>query len=215
MPKAIKEPESLGERLKERRESLGLTIQVLAQEVQAPQKYIMGLEEDRYEVFSAKIYALGFLKKILGVLNFEGRGEFLKEFSNEWDVQMFRTRKELAPLHENRGEEPLVTPTRLGIAAGVLFLVLFLVFFGFRLTRFVGTPRLVIEEPDNSAAFEGPVIRVKGRTEKESRLTVNGRELKIDEVGNFSEEIELAAGLNSLEFLVQNRFGKESKEVRH
>mgnify|MGYP001570680474 CR=1 FL=1 len=38
---------------------------------------------------------------------------------------------------------------------------------------------------------------------------------KIDELGNFDEKIELLAGRNTLEFLVENRFGRKSTEIRN
>ncbi|KKT72228.1 MAG: hypothetical protein UW69_C0099G0010 [Microgenomates group bacterium GW2011_GWA2_44_7] len=43
---------------------------------------------------------------------------------------------------------------------------------------------------------------------------MNGREITIDGLGNFEENLELAVGLHILEFLSENRFGKVSKEMR-
>ena len=100
-------------------------------------------------------------------------------------------------------------------AIGGIALVVFLFFFGFRLVRFVGTPDFTLEEPRDGVEFIDPIIFVRGRAEKESSLTVNGRELKIDEFGRFDEQIELASGVHTLEFIVKNRFGKITKEIRN
>lgn len=213
-PRTLKESESLGERLKKRRETLNLSEKDLANEVQAPLKYIQGLENDHYDVFSAKVYALGYLKKIMETIAMEDTEQCLKEFSTEWDVRMFRKNKELLPLPENRGEKALVTPMRLGLGVGGIALLAFLFFFGFRLIKFVSTPNFTLDEPKNGVEFTESVISVRGRAEKESSLTVNGRELKIDGEGRFDEKIELASGAHALEFIVQNRFGKITKETR-
>lgn len=215
MIKPKREAETLGERLRKHRESLRLTVKDLADELQAPQKYIQALEEDRFEVFSAKVYGLGYLRKLLPLLSIEDGKAVEREFSNEWDVQMFRDRKELRALPQNRGIRPWITPARLGLGGAGLLLLLFLALLGVRLFRFVGAPSLSLEEPQDRVVLTMPIVRVKGTTEKESKLTVNGRELTIDGAGHFDQEIELSAGLNALEFLVQNRFGKETKIIRY
>lgn len=214
MPRT-KDNDTLGERLRRRREEVGLTPQELAEEVQAPIKFVEGLERDEYDVFPAKVYGLGFLKKILVTLAAEDSDGIIKEFGNEWEVRMFRKQKELMPLPGTRKNFSVVTPARLWLGAGGILLLASLVFFGTRLTRFVGTPGLAIDEPPDSAAYSEPFISVKGKTEKESSLTVNGRELKIDGQGYFDETLELGSGVHSLEFLVKNRFGSERREVRN
>src|SRR3989344_1076848 len=213
MPK-LKEQESLGERLRKRREELEMTIESVAHEVQSPIKYIAALEADNYEAFSVKVYAVGYLKRLCRALTMEDTDRFLKEFGTEWDVRMFRKRQEPMSLPKNRGEEPLITPARLVILTVGIGLVLFLFFFGIRLTRFLGTPTLTLLDPKDREEFSSPVVPVRGTVEKESRLTVNGREIKIDERGRFDEKIELGSGAHSLEFIVESRFGKTTSKVR-
>lgn len=209
------ENETLGSRLQKRREALGLSIKDVADEIQTAQKHVLALEEDNYGVFPAKVYATGFLKKILKLLGNEDVETWLTEFNTEWEVRMFRKEKTVVALPENRGEEPFLTPGRLGLITGGVLLLFFLLFLSSQLVNFVGTPGLSINQPEDQTILTHPLVRVRGKTEKESRLTVNGRELRIDGEGNFDEEIELATGLNALEFLVENRFGKKNKEVRY
>lgn len=209
------ENETLGSRLRKRREALGLSIKDVADEIQTAQKHVLALEEDNYGVFSAKVYATGFLKKILKLLGDEDPETWLTEFNTEWEVRMFRKEKTVVALPENRGEEPFLTPGRLGLITGGVLLLFFLLFLSSQLVNFIGTPGLNINQPEDQTILTHPLVRVSGKTEKESRLTVNGRELRIDGKGNFDEEIELSTGLNALEFLVENRFGKKNKEVRY
>lgn len=213
--KPRKDLETIGERLRKKREALGLSLKEVADELQAPQKYIQALEENAFEMFTAKIYGLGYLRKLTTLLAVEDKSELEQEFSNEWGIRMFQKEKELWPLPQNRGTHPLITPVRLGISMGGVLLLFFLIFLGARLAHFVGTPQLSLLEPHDRVSIDTPVLRIRGSTEKEGRLTVNGRELTIDQVGNFNEEIELAAGLNVLEFIAKNRFGRETREVRY
>lgn len=209
-----KEAETLGERLRRRREALGFSIKQVAHEIQAPERYLNGLEDDIYEVFPAKVYAHGFLKKLLAALTFPESDNFLREFGAEWEVRMHH-KNQVSALPTSDTDHLYFTPQRLGIIFGGGALLLVLLLLSTQFIHFVSTPTIRLDEPRDQEVLEKPTARIKGKTEKESQLTVNGREITIDSSGNFDEEIELAAGLNALEFLAKNRFGKEAKAVRY
>lgn len=209
------ELESLGARFKKAREARQFSIKDLSHAVQIASKYIEALEEDNFEVFPAKVYATGFFRKSIKILGVEGQEELVKEFNNEWDVRMFRKRKEAVSLPENRGKSPIVTPKRLTLSIFTLAMVAFFIFMSSRVIHFLQNPALVIEAPIENAVSTDPVTKIKGKVEKESLLTVNGREVTIDESGNFENEFELIAGVNALEFIAKDKFGKMTKEVRY
>lgn len=203
------------ERLRERREALGFTIRDLSLSSHVPSHLIEALENGLYDNFSAKVYALGTLQKILSSLNFENKEAAIHEFENEWDVATFRHKKELTPLPGNKTSHPYVAPSRM-LAIGIIVCIIFLmIFLGSRLVRFVAIPLLKIETPAKELTLETPNVRLHGMVEKESQLTINGRTIRVGEDGKFDERIELASGLNALEFRVKDRFEKERKEVRY
>lgn len=207
--------ETLGERLKKRRKELGFNLQDISRHIQISIDLLQAIEEDKYEKFSAKVYALGSLKRLLRELALSERDEWLKELDNEWEVRMFRKNKAILPLPENKQGGTYFTPIQLWTGLGIVFFIILLIFLSLRLGYFISAPELVLEEPGEQGVFENQLVRIRGRTEKESQLTVNGRSIKIDGQGGFSEDIEVGTGLHTLEFIVQNRFGKENKEVRH
>lgn len=209
-----KEPESLGEKIKKRREALGFSREQTAREIQAPLKYIQALEEDSYQVFPAKIYAAGFLKKMLRTLKINEPEEILREFDREWGVRTYR-KNTISPLRGVNSKSLQITPKRLSLAAGIILFLLVIVFLGLQFKNFISAPKINLQSPSDQKIFYEPLAQIQGKTEKESLLTMNGREIKIDPEGNFDEKIELTPGLNTLEFLVKNKFGKEAKEVRY
>lgn len=210
-----KEQDTLGERLRKRREAIGLSANQIARDIQAPARFLQGLEEDNYEIFPAKVYAKGFLRKFLEVISFPETDNFLKEFDAEWEVRMFRNRRGVSSLPAVNSPSIYLTPRRLGMALGSVALSLILLMLGIQLVRFVSSPAIKLDRPEDRAVLEEPLAQIKGKTEKESQLTVNGREIKIDGSGYFDEIIEVGAGLNELEFLVKDRFGKETKMTRY
>ncbi len=211
----FKNPESLGDRMRRRRSELGLGIEELAEKIQASSKLVEAIEEGKYDSLPPKVYALGFFKKMLSVLEISEEAEWLRDFNNEWAVKMFGRDKTILPIPGNRVSVPYFTPKFFwSVAAGLFFMVI-LFFLGTELFGFLRPPVLDLQGPRDGLVISHPFVRVWGVSPKESRLTVNGREVTIDERGNFDEELELVEGLNSLEFIVQDRFGKISKEIRH
>jgi cytoskeletal protein RodZ len=205
----------LGEKLKKRREALGGSVEELSREIPIAPHYLKALEENDYDVFPAKVFALGFLRKVLMALAFENSEKFVKEFSDEWEVKYSYSPKELKPVPQNRGPELYFKPQNISIGISLLFFILFAGYLSFRTINFVKLPSLSIDEPADKISVTSPVIRIKGHVEKESQLTVNGRALNVDADGNFKDEFELAAGVNTLKFLVKDKFGRENSAIRH
>ena len=208
---------TLGEKIKGQRESLGFSIKDLAAKLQTLPQYLEALEQENMSFFPAKVYALGFLKKLIGLINLGGRQEeLLQEFNLVWDQKRGKEAESHWPPAWSRALFGFtVTPKILSFGIAVVILFSLLTFLGFRLVYFVARPQLAVEAPREGEIFETPLAMAKGSTQTESQLTVNGRELKIDTNGRFGENIELLTGVNTLEFLVQNRFGKQARVVRN
>ena len=211
--------QEIGTALRALREARGSSLREIADILQVSEATIAGYEEGSFQtVFTARVYARGFLIRLLGVLKVEPeeRRMILRRFEEEWGVNGYDRMRDShrgLGIHGNRW---YLTPQRLGAGVAAVSFFILGTFVALRLTAFLGVPLLSIEEPRRDAVFlPESVLRVKGRAERESRLTVNGREIRIDESGRFDEEIELPHGLNALEFTVENRFGKVARRMRH
>ena len=207
---------SLGEILHWRREELGFTREDLAAEVGAATSYIQALEDNDYAKFPAKIYALGFYKKIIAALdlgtNYE---ELMLRFQQTWsnDFSADIADKQMAKRIVTR--PTFLSMLRISILGGGLVLTIFLLILGVRLYRFIVPPSISIQEPNDKYFSEDNQVTVRGSTQQESSLTINGREINVDGAGIFNEKIELPTGFNKLEFSSENKFGKMNKAVRY
>lgn len=205
-----------GDAIRRRREALGISVEELSRQTQIPQKYILAFENGKLGFFSAKVYAAGYLNKILAAISVENKDELIKEFNEEWlSLASFQEKEDAVLARRPLGRIFSFTPRRLSILAAGIALFVLLLFFGYRLMVFVRLPPLIIEMPRDKIVQEERIIKIKGGTERESRLTVNGREIKINESGIFEDEIEAIKGVNVLEFVAEDRFGKQTKEIRH
>lgn len=206
---------TLGSRIREMRQAFGLSQEALAREASVSVNYVRALEEDDYGAFGAKVYALGFLKKILFVITASGNADWLSQLDSAWESSLGRDRIHSATGFRQERTMWHITSMRVGIGLGGLLLATFLFFVGMRLIDFVASPSLVVEKPEGNVVMTMPFVILSGRTDKESRLTVSGRELTIDQHGRFEEKIELQPGINRLEFISENRFGKMSRVLRY
>ncbi|MBI3630745.1 MAG: helix-turn-helix domain-containing protein [Candidatus Sungbacteria bacterium] len=192
----------------------GLAPELLAREIRISPKYIDALLADDFSVFGAKVYAQGVLKKILLAVRVEDHSSWMEALHRSWGPSLTLARARpggsaiIRPM-------TYVTPARTALGIGGVALAGFLFLVGARLVDFTSSPPLLLEEPSDGAVVRQPGIVVRGRTEKESKLTINGRELTIDASGGFGERLELQPGLNRLEFLAENRFGKTSRIIRY
>lgn len=212
----------LGARIRAMREELGMTADALARVVSTSPKYIHALEDADYAVFGAKVYARGVLKRMLAVMASANTEDVIRLLDEAWDSQkkeefLFdRSSAVRGPARYAGGRKRMyLTPVKAGIGAAAFVFIVFVSFAASRLIRFNGPPVLVVDEPSDEVALQEPMVWLKGRTERESKLTVNGREITINEQGVFGERIELQPGVTALIFTSENRFGKMSQVTRH
>ncbi|MEK7541309.1 MAG: helix-turn-helix domain-containing protein [Patescibacteria group bacterium] len=207
---------TLGTELRQRREALGMSIDDLAREAKVAARDIRALEEGQCQVFPAKVYAQGALRRIGRVFARDGAEALMEAFNREWAAGSAGAAGPAGEAPRRRPSAGIrLTPRRLGAVAAAAFSLFLLGFWGMRLSAFTLSPALSVDSPRDHSRVSTPTMEVRGTTEKESRLTVNGREITIDERGAYRENIELPLGTNRLEFVSESRFGKTSREVRY
>ena len=207
---------ALGTALRTRREALGMDVDDLARAAHISAQYIRALEDAGYDIFPAKVYAQGAVRRMSHIFESNDGEELIVLLNREWPSGIGEATDRAAPTGSQRPFAGLhLSPRRIGLIGISAFSLVLLGFWGLRLFLFTLPPLLAVEIPAPYSRITAPVLTVAGATEKESRLTVNGREINIDERGNFNEEIELPLGANTLRFASQSRFGKTSEEVRY
>ncbi len=56
------------------------------------------------------------------------------------------------------------------------------------------------------------LIKIKGSAKNATKLILNGREISVDENGNFNETIALLSGYNVVNILAKDKFGYSDEE---
>lgn len=161
--------------------------------------------EGKYEKLPAAPYVRGYLLKIAKVLGLNGE-ELWQEFAE--NSEELRTSGKHDTLPENRfiSKNSLV---RILIALGALVVIL----------AIMGIRMLVLDNPnikfsnleDEITTVESEVFKIQGSLKPGFKLTLNGKEIVVDEKGNFEEEVNLESGFNTLIFIAKKVLGKEHR----
>ncbi|OGZ41363.1 MAG: hypothetical protein A3C80_03480 [Candidatus Ryanbacteria bacterium RIFCSPHIGHO2_02_FULL_45_43] len=112
-------------------------------------------------------------------------------------------------------KETAVTPRRrVPFFMIVNFFILLLIgYFVFQASDFLFGPQLFVEYPINGETVVGNVF-ISGKTDPNTRLTINGFEAYSDDDGFFSENLPLTKGYHDIIVEVRNRFQKEARVTR-
>jgi len=82
-------------------------------------------------------------------------------------------------------------------------------------SRSLRAPTLVVSAPAKDTATSEDIVDVRGRTDPDADVTVNGRPLYIGSSGEFEERLYLVKGVNALSFEAKNRYGKTTSITRY
>ena len=208
-------PLGLSAQIRAWRTSVNMSVEEVAKQINVRPQIVLALEEGDFAIFPARVYAAGYLTRMADHFSISQGPELLNALKREWEEKRGNSADVIRPLPSSKRKKWYITPRRL---LGVCICVCFLFFVWFLMTQllgFTGAPHLRIDEPKKSTIMETPIVRIRGSTEKESQLTVNGRGITMNGEGIFDEEIELMVGMNVLHFFITNRFGKSAEETRY
>ena len=73
-------------------------------------------------------------------------------------------------------------------------------------------PVLKIEEPRNGASYREPLINIMGTVKNSAFISINGRQVFVDQKNRINEKLLLLPGYNIIEIKTKDRFGKKSQK---
>lgn len=196
----------VGEVLKKTRQAKGLSLGEIEKAIRVRKKYLEALEKGDYGNLPGFSYAQGFVRvyaRYLG-LSVEKILAFLRR---EYPVEKINVLPRM-------GEEPgrrihfKITPQWTTIIGAGLILLLFFSWLFWQVKSLAGAPKLVIVEPRDKAVVSLVLVLVKGKTEPQAQVKINGQEIRVDEKGDFAEQIDLSPGLNEIVVEAKSKMGK-------
>lgn len=203
--------EHVGDTIKGLRDDLGWTQNDLAERSHVDVRHIQAFEEYRYHDLPGSLYAKNFLRSIAKACNVNTE-KLLDRFLQ--DEKAFPFKQTITPPKEVA--TPIFwTPKKLRAFGIIVVLLVALVYIGIELFGMFRAPQLLIFSPQDNIEIQANSVDVIGKVEKSATLTINNAPIDVDDEGNFSTQIDLTPGVNTLTITATQKFGRKTTEVRN
>ncbi len=182
---------STGSILKTAREEKGLTLEEIERKTSIRKKHLLAVENSDWASFSSITYVLGVVKsygKFLSLDEEKLAAYFRREYEGDADTG-FKKKLSLNSF----------TPTTKRILS-ILMLIIFIVFgayFAYQFNLYLSPPEIKIIEPVKEE-FRSDKVNLIGQTDKQASVSVNGRQIFVDDKGQFKTEVALIDSKNEV-----------------
>jgi len=199
-------------RLRDAREKQGIGLDTLAKRMKISMRYLKDLEKCQFDLIPfAPIYKRNLIKNYAKTLGLDPT-PYLDQYKIEETPQ---TENDFSPPTQKGLGSTLNIPSIARIFSLLLIIGSVLCYIGFQIKNIVDPPLLSIVSPREGLMTTSPQTSIKGITEKEIRIFINGNEIKTDESGNFEQLLDLQLGVNTIIVTAEKKHGKTTSETRH
>ncbi|MFN2483383.1 MAG: helix-turn-helix domain-containing protein [Candidatus Limnocylindria bacterium] len=209
----------LGDVLRAAREARDLDLSRAERDTKIRMRYLTALEEGDYRELPGAVYVRGFLRNY---------GHYLG-LDSDYLIGLYRAEAGVPPRESPvalprpivpRPRAVVLTPGLLVTVLLTLFVAVFVAYLAYEFITFAGTPSLEVTDPGGDvAAFEGIEYTIRGHTEPNSRITIEGLpenpDAAADDAGDFAVPVGLAPGVNVITITASDpRTGRDTEPVR-
>lgn len=204
---------TVGQILKEERERKFYTLDEIEKITKIRKELLEALEKDEYQKLPPPTFVQGFIKnycKFLGLDTQKLLAIYRREFSEGKNppriLESFKN-----PLNQKKFK---LTPAKLISSVVVMLVVIFFTYLWFEYRFLVGEPFLEVSAPSDQLRVSTESIDVVGKTDPESKVTINNQEIQVDFSGKFSQRITLKNPVNTVFVIATAKNGKSTKVER-
>jgi len=191
-------PETLGHRLRQLRQEARLSLDDLARELKVASKYLAAIEDGRYQDLPGQVYARSFVRLYVARFGLN-EAAAMERFDQEYALTQ-AARPSVRPLLAPRAKTDLSWWWRhLRLLFAVLIVLLAASYFGWQIISLYIPPDLLVIQPPTDMTTKEATITVSGQTDPGARVSINNQTIEVQENGQFSEQVDLRLGLNTLE----------------
>jgi len=202
---------SLGAKLKVARELRQINPEVAAKRLNIRLEYLLAIEEDHFSKLPAGLYSKNYIKDYAALVGLPA-AEVKK-----WLVENLENTNETNnPFSQKivRRQEFMVFPKL--IKNIILFLIFLacLFYLAFYLKKIIMPPELLVYQPDKNLKTTENYFEIKGITEPEAELSINGETILNTDQGRFSININLKKGVNNITITAKKKYSSEASVLR-
>ncbi|MCX6778724.1 MAG: helix-turn-helix domain-containing protein [Candidatus Magasanikbacteria bacterium] len=196
--------------LKENRIKQDFSIAIIARRLSISPKFIESLENAKYNRLPGEVYIKNFIKKYSDFLKLN-TAEILAQYEEE-RANGFKKPENNQFIPVCKIKSSALMLRKIIVASLVLFLITYL---SLEVGGIYKAPKLILESPTEGQVILDSNLLVKGLTNPEMKVQINGVETVSDGEGNFSENVILNAGNNQIIVTVIKKHGRSQTVTRN
>lgn len=195
---------SVGGILQKQRINKGLTLHQIEKYTRIRERFLKAIEENDWNFFTSKIYITGIIKNYSRFLDLD-EDKMLAFFRREYE------KKEVIKFKRKVSSRFLISDSKKYITIFLIgIFVFFIAYFALQLRQYISPPEVVLISPTVSIFKRTDKIRIIGRTEKESTITLFGDRVYQNKEGLFEFDFPLSTKRNELILEVVGANGKKT-----
>lgn len=199
--------------LKQARLAQNVSLEELSTRTKINKDYLCALEECRFsDLDCASIYQKNFIKKYIEALGLDS-APYIEQFREEELQFHAHIPAHTAKKYHKYSFSNIPQMLRYGVVAAIILIVS--IYLGGQIKQTIEPPTLVLLSPEEGHITHEHTIIIKGYTEPEVGLYLNGETIVSDEQGNFSQTVTLNPGINAVSVRAEKKHGKAIEETRH
>ncbi|MDP2638949.1 MAG: helix-turn-helix domain-containing protein [Candidatus Azambacteria bacterium] len=203
--------QTLAEFLREKRQEKNLSIEKLSDLTKIQAYHLEALEAGQFEKLPPSIYRTGIFQRLTKYLDID-KNAVIEMYEQETHTTQDTHNKQNI-IKPPKNPSFILTQKKLIIFFSVLFLALVSGYLWYQFNFLIGSPNLATDLKDDMITNQD-LFTVAGKTDSGINLTINGENVFVNLDGNFSKDIQLADGINTIEISAVNSFGKVTKIIR-
>ena len=214
LKKPLAVPQRVCFRLKEAREANGISLETLSTRTKISKKHLQAIEECRFhDIPYAAVYQKNFVKRYAEGIDTPAE-PLLAQFLLEETNPSLRTIQSPAAKRLRPSWHSFLPSIMRFLGVGSL-VVLVVGYLGWQVKTTITPPTLALYSPQDGLISTRSSIVVFGKTEQETRVSINGQEIATDGSGEFKEPVQLSTGVNTITITAKKKHGKMTEETRH
>lgn len=209
--KKLSRKRTLGSIFKAARSKAELTLAMAEAQTKICAKYLIALEEGNYSALPAEAYNIGFVRTYADFLHLN-QEKVLRLYREERSASRFQSpRDNLLMTPKRMGDwQFLITPKLIGILTTVVIFGGMISYIFLQLQKFSQPPTISMNVPSEFTS-DKDTVKLSGKTTGGSIVTVNAEPILVSPDGNFTQDVQLAPGINEFVIDATNRAQNKSQ----
>ncbi|MDP3899726.1 MAG: helix-turn-helix domain-containing protein [bacterium] len=206
--------QSIGEVLTQARNERNINLEKAARALKINADYLRALENNEFDKLPQGVYGRNFLREYCFLLKLNSQ-KMLDIYDFEEKKQpVAREERDAFRRQRVKKYEFLSLPKLIRNSLVIVVGLLFVGYLGLRVQAMVAPPELLIFFPPVNYSTDENSLEIKGLSEPDTIISVNGTEMLSNESGEFSYVVHLQQGVNIIKINSKKRYSQEAEIMR-